>query len=95
MFLFHSNEEFLSDLWLLRGTSSDADQSEDGRDCGRQYFNMIMLHGIFMFIGWAVFLIMGIFAARYFRFLQPLWFRLHMIFQVRFAFFIVVQNVKI
>ena len=88
-----NNEEFLSDLWLLKGTSGDAADSEDARDCGRQYFNLIMLHGIFMFIGWAVFLIMGIFAARYFRFLQPLWFRLHMIFQVLGAIFILVGTI--
>lgn len=82
IFSCFSDGQMLSDIWLLRGNGNDADQSEDGRDCGRQYFNLILLHGIFMFIGWSVLLIMGIFAARYFRFLQPLWFKLHMVFQV-------------
>ena len=70
-------------MWLLNGTADDVDKNEAGSKCGVMDFNLIMLHGIFMFIGWGVLLQGGAFVARYFRHKDPWWFKMHRALQVR------------
>ena len=41
------------------------------------WFTLWMLHGIFMFLGWGIFLQCGAFIARYFRHRDPWWFKMH------------------
>ena len=81
---FFSGEGSLNDIWLLKGDVSDADKTPTAGGCGSADFNLIALHGIFMFLGWGVLLQLGAFLARYFRHRQPegWWFKMHKIFQV-------------
>ncbi|XP_031558496.1 cytochrome b561 and DOMON domain-containing protein At3g07570-like [Actinia tenebrosa] len=72
----------LNDLWLLQGNVTDADQTSSLGECDSFSFNLIMLHGIFMFIGWGVLLQLGAFLARYYRHKDPWWFKMHRALQV-------------
>jgi hypothetical protein len=71
-----------NDIWLLEGTAASADNSRDGEECNLLYFSYIQLHGIFMFIGWGILLQLGMFFARYFRYKDPWWFKMHRALQV-------------
>ena len=71
-----------NELWLLKGNASDADDTPSGGDCDGSDFNLIMLHGLFMFIGWGVLLQAGAFIGRYFRHKDPWWFKMHRGLQV-------------
>lgn len=84
VFFFFSGEGSLNDIWLLEGVVSDVDNTPSAGGCGSADFNLIALHGIFMFLGWGVLLQLGAFIARYFRHRQPegWWFKMHKIFQV-------------
>lgn len=84
VFFFFSGEGSLNDIWLLEGNVSDVDNTPSAGGCGSADFNLIALHGIFMFLGWGVLLQFGAFIARYFRHKQPegWWFKMHKIFQV-------------
>lgn len=75
-------EGSLNDIWLLEGTASDADKTPSAGGCGSVDFNLIALHGIFMFLGWGVLLQAGAFIARYFRHKDPWWFKMHRGLQV-------------
>lgn len=66
-------------LYFLSGDSSDSLVS---KSCGGRFFNLIALHGIFMFIGWGLCLQLGAFIARYLRHEDPLWFKLHKLLQI-------------
>ena len=79
-----SGEGTLNDIWLLEGNVSDADKTPSAGGCGSADFNLIALHGIFMFLGWGILLQGGAFIARYFRHKGPegWWFKMHRIFQV-------------
>jgi len=83
-FSFFSGEGSLNDIWLLEGDVSEADKTASAGGCGSADFNLIALHGIFMFLGWGVLLQAGAFIARYFRHREPegWWFKMHRIFQV-------------
>ena len=83
-FVFVSGEGSLNDIWLLEGDVSAADDTPSAGGCGSADFNLIALHGIFMFLGWGVLLQAGAFIARYFRHIEPegWWFKMHRIFQV-------------
>lgn len=80
----NSGEGRLNDIWLLEGDASEADKTPSAGGCGSADFNLIALHGIFMFLGWGVLLQGGAFIARYFRHREPegWWFKMHRIFQV-------------
>lgn len=84
MFVFVSGEGTLNDIWLLEGDVSEADKTASAGGCGSADFNLIALHGIFMFLGWGILLQAGAFIARYFRHIDPAgwWFKMHRIFQV-------------
>ncbi|XP_048580915.1 uncharacterized protein LOC5512598 isoform X2 [Nematostella vectensis] len=71
----------VNDIWLLLGNTSDVDEMED-IECDGMNLNLIMLHGILMFIGWGVLLQGGAFIARYFRHKDPWWFKMHRGLQV-------------
>ncbi|EDO40900.1 predicted protein [Nematostella vectensis] len=71
----------MNDIWLLLGNTSDVDEMED-IECDGMNLNLIMLHGILMFIGWGVLLQGGAFIARYFRHKDPWWFKMHRGLQV-------------
>jgi len=83
-FFFLSGEGSLNDIWLLEGDYSEADKTPSAGGCGSSDFNLIALHGIFMFIGWGILLQAGAFIARYFRHIEPegWWFKMHRGFQV-------------
>lgn len=53
-----------------------------GDGCSSKYWSLIHFHGLFMFLGWGLFLVAGVFIARFFKHKDPLWFHLHRIFQV-------------
>ncbi|XP_058949636.2 uncharacterized protein [Pocillopora verrucosa] len=72
----------LNDIWLLEGTAAEADKNPSAGGCGSSDFNLVALHGIFMFIGWGVLLQAGAFIARYFRHKDPWWFKMHRGLQV-------------
>ena len=80
--LFCSGEGLLNDIWILEGTASEADANPSAGGCGSSDFNLIALHGLFMFLGWGVFLQAGAFIARYFRHKDPWWFKMHRGIQV-------------
>ena len=65
--------DLLSDMWILTG---DVDDSEQLDGCLTR-FDIIVIHGILMFLGWGVCLQAGAFIARYLRHRDPLWFKLH------------------
>lgn len=76
-------EGLLNDIWLLEGTASDADGNPSAGGCGSSDFNLIALHGLFMFLGWGVLLQAGAFIARYFRHVEnAFWFKMHRGLQV-------------
>ncbi|KAK3711397.1 hypothetical protein QZH41_013506, partial [Actinostola sp. cb2023] len=77
-----SNGKDLNDVWLLKGNVSDVDKTPSFDGCDGGNFTLIMLHGIFMFIGWGVLLQLGAFIARYFRHKDPWWFKMHRGLQV-------------
>lgn len=86
MFVIHSGSgSLLNDIWLLKGTADDVDKNDAGSKCGAMDFNLIMLHGIFMFIGWGILLQGGAFIARYFRHKDPWWFKMHRALQVQYS----------
>ncbi|CAD5115323.1 unnamed protein product [Dimorphilus gyrociliatus] len=68
-----------NNLYFLSGNYISSPISES---CNQPFFNLIALHGIFMFIGWGVCLQAGAFIARYFRHKDPLWFKIHRILQI-------------
>ena len=72
-----------ADIYLLSGTTdSVANAPLSSQKCNGLFFSWIHLHGVFMFISWGVLLQLGAFLARYLRHKDPLWFKLHRIFQV-------------
>ena len=72
------------DIWLLRGNVDSVDESEViGDGCSSKYWSLIHFHALFMFMGWGLLLVAGVFVARYFRNKDPLWFHLHRVFQVK------------
>ena len=75
-----------NDIWMLVGDSKESDKTpKHSQSCNTPFsgtLNLIMLHGVFMIIGWGILLQGGAFIARYFRYKDPLWFHLHRIFQV-------------
>ena len=79
--IFCSGEGNLNDVWLLEGTALNADDNPSAGGCGSSDFNLIALHGLFMFLGWGVLLQGGAFIARYFR-QNDSWFKMHRGFQV-------------
>ncbi|XP_069132521.1 kelch domain-containing protein 4-like [Argopecten irradians] len=70
-----------NDLWILSGTAADT-ESAVMLSCTKHFFNWILLHGIFMTIGWGGFLTWGALIARYFSGKGKLWFIFHVSFQV-------------
>ena len=71
------------DIWLLKGDVDSVDESEIiGDGCSSKYWSLIHFHGLFMFIGWGLLLVVGVFFARFFKQKDPLWFRLHLGCQV-------------
>eukprot|EP00041_Stephanoeca_diplocostata_P024637 m.630443 g.630443 ORF g.630443 m.630443 type:complete len:556 (-) comp22566_c0_seq2:454-2121(-) len=58
-----ANDEYLNDMWLLQGSPVE---SSEGEGC-KSWLSLPMLHGIFMLLGWGVFIQAGHFIARYFR----------------------------
>lgn len=81
---FFSGDGLLNDIWLLEGTAAEADKNPSAGGCGSSDFNLVALHGIFMFIGWGVLLQAGAFIARYFRHKDPWWFKMHRGLQVNY-----------
>ncbi|KAK6191787.1 hypothetical protein SNE40_003381 [Patella caerulea] len=71
----------MNDLWVLRGDVTDADKSEQ-LECTKYFMNYITVHGILMAIGWGFFLQWGAFIARYLKCKNPIWFYLHVTFQI-------------
>lgn len=75
-----------NDIWLLQGDSEDVENTADhSQTCKKPFsgtLNLIMLHGVFMVVGWGILLQMGAFIARYFRKHDPTWFHLHRVCQV-------------
>jgi hypothetical protein len=63
----------LADALLISGASDPA----AARGGAAGYFSSIMLHAIFMFLGWGVLLQAGHISARYFRRFDPTWFKVH------------------
>ena len=82
IFLHFSDGGMSNELWLLKGTSVSAKNSPNPGKCNGSFFNLIGLHGIFMFLGWGLLLQLGAFIARYLRHKDPLWFLLHRALQV-------------
>eukprot|EP00294_Goniomonas_avonlea_P001002 CAMPEP_0114546554 /NCGR_PEP_ID=MMETSP0114-20121206/3994_1 /TAXON_ID=31324 /ORGANISM="Goniomonas sp, Strain m" /LENGTH=559 /DNA_ID=CAMNT_0001731053 /DNA_START=8 /DNA_END=1687 /DNA_ORIENTATION=+ len=70
----------LNDMWHLTGFP-DMVQPNTYGGCPT-WFTIAWLHGILMIIGWGICLQAGGFIARYFRHLNPLWFKLHRGLQV-------------
>ena len=68
----------------MEGTAAEADKNPSAGECGSSDFNLVALHGIFMFIGWGVLLQAGAFIARYFRHKDPWWFKMHRGLQVNY-----------
>ncbi|ESO95345.1 hypothetical protein LOTGIDRAFT_232041 [Lottia gigantea] len=71
----------MNDLWILRGSVIEADESEL-LPCTTGFINFIAVHAYLMVIGWGFFLQWGGFIARYLKFKNPLWFYLHVTFQI-------------
>ena len=75
-----------NDIWLLQGDSEDVENTADhSQTCKKPFsgtLNLIMLHGVFMVVGWGILLQMGAFIARYFRKHDPMWFHLHRVCQI-------------
>ena len=76
----------MNDLWMLVGDTDSADETPlHSQECKKPFagtLNLVMLHGVFMVIGWGILLQAGAFIARYLRFKDPLWFHLHRVCQV-------------
>ncbi|XP_060068247.1 uncharacterized protein LOC132548400 [Ylistrum balloti] len=70
-----------NDLWLLSGTAVDTETAEV-LPCAKNFANWILLHGIFMMLGWGCLLIWGAIIARYFNGKGKVWFIFHVSFQV-------------
>ena len=66
-YAFCSNGELLNDVWILKGDVNAARRSAIPGIKRGSNVNMIMLHGIFMFLSWAVFVQLGVFVSRYMR----------------------------
>ena len=71
-------------IWLLEGNVDSVDETEViGDGCSSNYWSLIHFHGLFMFIGWGLLLVVGVFFAKFFRSKDPLWFRVHVGCQVK------------
>ncbi|KAI6655180.1 hypothetical protein LOD99_2469 [Oopsacas minuta] len=66
------------ELWTLSG---DYKENED-IPCPQHFFTTEIAHGILMFLAWGVCFQMGAVIARYAQFANPLWFYLHITFQL-------------
>lgn len=79
VFLFggygHKTETNLADLWFLRANVTSALNSVTINDC-THYFTSIHLHAILMFTGWAIFINIGTFIARYMKY-STKWIKYH------------------
>ncbi|XP_013403073.1 actin-fragmin kinase isoform X2 [Lingula anatina] len=80
----------VNDLWLLRGNGSSVTSLEVSTKCGGPFivfWNLIVLHTVFMFAGWGILLQAGAFIARYFKWKGPKWFLIHRVLQSTGLFF--------
>ena len=84
MFLDFSDQTLHNDLYMLLGDAKTADSAPQHADCKPTFFNLVVLHGVLMALGWGLFIQWGAFIARYVSHNDPLWFHLHRLFQVRY-----------
>jgi len=76
-----SNGELLNDVWILKGDVEAAQRSAILTNRGGSTVNIITLHGIFMFLAWAVCIQLGAFVARYMRHRER-WMTVHKVLMV-------------
>ena len=82
------------EFYELVGDASMADKAPVSADCSPSFFSQIMLHGIFVVLAWGFFLPWGAFIARHMKHREPLWFHLHILFQVNWcALWLCVYNI--
>ncbi|KAJ9473033.1 Cytochrome b561 [Diplonema papillatum] len=63
-------------VWVLTPDASGLRGTASASGAGG-YLTLPMLHGVFMFLGWGVFIPAGHFSAHFFRHRDPLWFQVH------------------
>lgn len=69
---------FLNDLWLLEGAITDS----EAIPCSYQWFSLLHLHGVIMYLAWGLLLPFGVMIGRYYRWSWPVWFFVHIFCQV-------------
>ena len=81
-----SNGSALQELWTLSGDYTNNRQIS----CPHPFFTTEMVHGILMFLAWGICFQVGAVIARYAKFANPLWFYLHICFQLSGLFIAVI-----
>lgn len=72
------SSRFQLDLWVLSGDG----ESDASTECLVYQFTYVHLHGVLMGTAWGLFLPLGTLLGRYYRWTWPIWFILHLNFQV-------------
>ena len=81
-----SDGSSLQELWTLSGDYTENEQIA----CPQHFFTTEIAHGVLMFLAWGICFQVGAVIARYAKFANPLWFYLHISFQLAGLFFSVI-----